>query len=280
MLDNILTFMPFITAILSGFVTYYFIIRRKKSDRFFAISEDSLKECYSPIYHELHLIMNSLEFDEQKALIDNFFKKYMSCSTPIYKISNSFILDWFYETEKAYSQFLNEWTADNWKMFWKKLLSFYGMLETCYRDTHFIVYKEIRSKEYLFKRNMYSGILIEILGSAYDFFAFISGILIISTLVYVCGILFHIPGCNQTGFIWLGAVLIISVTLWGLMMLLVSGYLVYRNPLRMTDNSMLSRIVEKIFHMDTWEEWLEKKYPDEIVPEMPTQMYAIKGKNK
>lgn len=275
MWSDYLPFMPLIAAVLSGFVGYFFIIRWKKRDRFLAMSEDSLKECYSPIYHELRLIMDSLEPKEQKTFIDVFFKKYMSSSTPIYKISDSFLIDWFYETEKAYTQFLSEWTSDNWKLFWKKFLSFYGMLDSCYRDAHFNVYKDIHFNEYLSKKNRFLSLLIEFLDFLYDFFVFLSTMLLISMLFYIYGFMVHVPGCNQTGLERLGIALVISIILLSLMMIIANGFLVYKSPLRMNDNSMPSRLMEKIFHMDTWEEWLDKKYPDEIVPEMPTRMDDI-----
>ncbi len=271
-----LTFIPLIAAVLSGFVGYFFIIRWKKRDRFFTMTEDSLKECYSPIYHELRLIMDSLEPKEKKTIIDDFLKKYMSSSTPIYKISDSFLIDWFYETQKAYSQFLSEWTPDNWKLFWKKLLSFYRMLESRYRDTHFYVYKDIRWNEYLSRKNPFFRLLIEFSGFLYELFAFLSALIFISILIYLYGLMVHIPGCNKTGLIWLGVSLFIAIALWGCMMILVSDYLVYKKPLRMNDNGLPSRLIEKIFREGTWEERLDKQYPDEIVPEMPTQMDDIK----
>lgn len=280
MLHDILPFMPLIAAILSGFVGYFFIIRWKKRDRFLTMSEDSLRECYSPMYHELHLIMISPESIEQKKLIDNFFKKYMSSSTLIYKISNSFLIDWFYDTEKAYSQFVSEWTSDNWKLFWKKFLAFYRMVESYYHDTHFNVYKDIRFNEYLSKKNTFFSLLIEFFGFLYEFFVFISAMLTISMLFYIYGLFVHVPGCNQIGLKWLGIALVISVVLLSPIMILANGFLVYKSPLRMNDNSVPSRLIEKIFHMDTWEERLDKMYSDKIVPDMPTRMDKNKGNTK
>lgn len=267
-----LPFMPLIASIFTGFVGYFLGIRGKKRDRFLNMAEDNLKEFYSPIYHEIHLILASQHITDRKILIDDFFKKYMSSSTPIYRIGNSFLLDWFYEMEKAYSLFLSERTIGNWSKFWRMFLSFYQMMESNYRNIHFTVFRDVQWKEYLSRKNMFFSLLIEIVGLLYEAIAFLTVAAFISILLGLYGVLVGIPGCNKTVLMWLVIAFLATILLLSFLIVIAHSYLMYKTPSRMNDNSLLTRLIEKIFHMDTWEEWLAKKYPDEVVPEMPTEM--------
>ena len=65
-MDNLLHLMPLFTVVFSSAVGYFFGIRGRKRAHIIAIAEDSLRDCYSPMYQELRLIIHSQDSEKER----------------------------------------------------------------------------------------------------------------------------------------------------------------------------------------------------------------------
>ena len=154
----------------------------------------------------------------------------MKGSTPIHKATNSLLIELFYKAQETYFRFLSEQTPDNWKLFWKYLRCFYDVLESDYRDIHFIFYRDIQWSKYWSKKNTVHRMLTELLGLLYEFITPIVIVSVICTLSYFFGVLLHIPGYNRIMLSQLMIFPFVSIIIWAITMILAPMYLVYKKP--------------------------------------------------
>jgi hypothetical protein len=102
--ESIKEYFPIATAFLGAFLAYIFGNRKYKIERFHKEAVESLKDFYSPVFHDMREIKFKLDFwnrEEQISNLINFISKYMSKDTNLFKSYNPNLIDLFYDLDKA-----------------------------------------------------------------------------------------------------------------------------------------------------------------------------------
>lgn len=95
-------YLPVITVILAAFLAYIFNNRKYKFERFHKEAAESLKDFYSPLFHEMRIIKLDMQYNDKVKLIELFLKKHLSEDTQIYKSYNRKLIDLFYDLDIAF----------------------------------------------------------------------------------------------------------------------------------------------------------------------------------
>lgn len=180
---------------------YYYVARSKKSDRFYAQVMDNLDTSSSPMFHELRIIWskrNTIETCE--TLILEFFKKYLSVDTSVYKLANKSAIDYFYESADAFENFQNNRLQMNWAEFWSKFDCLKTSIDEEYWANVSVLYREYRWMRQNIQGNYLLRLYNELVILSYQTVKFlvILGLLLIYFTLY-----FHFVGHPKI-FSWLG----------------------------------------------------------------------------
>jgi hypothetical protein len=148
-------YLPLIIALLTLFIGYIVAIRHKKIDRFYSQVHESLKDVIGPMLFEIRRIQKSNNIDERDNLIESFFSKYTQTDSPLYKIANSFLLEWFFEMEESFNKYRHFPTDDNWEEFWLFFYRFHVMIKNEFWTNFRTLYYEFRWEKNIWGTNNY-----------------------------------------------------------------------------------------------------------------------------
>lgn len=136
---------PYLSIVVNVFAIFfgYFIgVRKFKTEYFYSNLKDSLSLILSPMFHEIKEIRDIENSYQRDIKLRDFFTKYSSSKTVIYKIGNMFLLNWYYEMEELYKDYCKLRDDKSWSEFWIKFDRFYIMIKDYYLNTFSTLYIE------------------------------------------------------------------------------------------------------------------------------------------
>lgn len=175
-------YIPVIAACVAAILGYFFGQRTKKHDRVIQFSLDSVKEIYSPMYHELKDITHSsLPPKERELKIDAFFLKHLSSNTQIYKLGNVEIFDLFYELSNKYMAFKESRDENIWRDFWVSFENeFYFRIKDEYDNLTNLIYHEFKWQQFILNKPYWLKSYYEVMRFLLETF---KGILVVLALI-------------------------------------------------------------------------------------------------
>ena len=157
-------YLPVATVFLAAFLAYIFSNKRFKLERFHKDAEISLKEFYSPVFHEMRQIINIDSLYKDK-LICNFVKKHTGVDTVLYKSYNMNLNGLFYDLDEAINEYNKSKEDQDYKECEKIFNSIYFIVKNEYEDfqsslyKHYPWYKHLNKRSYLIRLLMDLGTL-------------------------------------------------------------------------------------------------------------------------
>lgn len=186
-------YLPLITTLLATSLTYLFGYKKGKKEKFVYQLEDNLSGIISPLLHGMRKIKEAENSFQREKLIKNFFDKYTSEETKIYKISNKSVLDWFYTTHEYYLIFTKNKNIETWEAFWVHFEELYYKIGLEFKTVRRIIYSDYKWYLTLTQRNYLSQMLSELLVFIYE----TSKFLITSCLLFISFAIFDkLEGSN------------------------------------------------------------------------------------
>lgn len=161
-------YLPLMTTLLAASLTYFFGYKKGKNEKFTSQLEDNLSNIISPLFHAMKKINEEESLFQREKLIREFFAKYTSEGTSIYKISNKSILDWFYDTYDFYLIFVKDKSDENWENFWVYFNELYHKVRVEYKNVRGIIYSDYKWYSTLVQKNYLLRALVEILAFIYE----------------------------------------------------------------------------------------------------------------
>ncbi|WP_336772652.1 hypothetical protein [Paenibacillus sp. MMO-58] len=144
-------YLPIAAAIISATLGYMFGIRTKKNDRLIQLTQENLKEVFSPMYHEMKKIFtDSLKPKDRELMLEKFFEKYIGEDTPVYKLGDLELLDTFYELNDKYEQFKLLRKEELWVEFWWEFeFKLRYKIKDGYRNSTNLLYRDFTWQQYI-----------------------------------------------------------------------------------------------------------------------------------
>ncbi|WP_337102016.1 hypothetical protein [Paenibacillus sp. YIM B09110] len=144
-------YLPVLAAVISVSLGYMYGVRSKKNDRIMQLTQESLKEVYSPMFHEISRIISKMvkPIDREK-MMDSFFDKYASDVTSVYKLGNLGLMQSFYELSNKYQQFKLTRDSSVWKDVWYEFeeVIFYEV-KSGYMNSVNLLYRDFKWQQYI-----------------------------------------------------------------------------------------------------------------------------------
>ncbi|WP_234122372.1 hypothetical protein [Clostridium hydrogenum] len=167
-------YIPVILAILTPILTYLIGVRKGNNEKFDLQLENNLKDVISPMLHEIKAITRQQEeSNERNKLLKKFFEKYGASDSKLYEMSNKYICDKYYETEKYYYKFMQNKNQNNWEDFWTYFISFNKLIDNEYNKIKSILYSNYVWLMDLSNKNKISRVFMEIMVMFYELSKFI-----------------------------------------------------------------------------------------------------------
>ncbi|KAA0840625.1 hypothetical protein NFG81_07665 [Bacillus paralicheniformis] len=150
-------YLPVITVVLSAFIAFISTIRHKDLERFYKNAENNLEKVIEPMYLKVKNIENIKDGQHKIELIKDFFDIYDSKKMNISKLGNRQLINKFFETEKAFNQYILKFDEESLKSLFFKVRSlkynlekeYWRLFETIYKDYNW--YKKTVDMNYLFR---------------------------------------------------------------------------------------------------------------------------------
>ncbi|ERI92250.1 hypothetical protein HMPREF1982_02507 [Clostridiales bacterium oral taxon 876 str. F0540] len=180
---DIKDYLPIITTILAALLTYFFVFRKGKKDKFNTQIEEGLEEIISPMLHSLRFIMREKNPFQREKLIKAFFFKYSSEETKLYKMCSKYIVDWYYKTEDLFYEFIDSRKKEDWEIFWVYFYKYNIMINEEYKSIRTIIYSDYRWLVDLNQKNPFLRLVIEFFVLIYEMCKFI----ILSCFIFIMG---------------------------------------------------------------------------------------------
>lgn len=238
-------YIPVILAILTPILTYLIGVRKGNNEKFNLQLENNLKDVISPMIHEIKAITRKQEeSNERNKLLKKFFEKYGASDSKLYEMSNKYIADRYYETEKYYYEFMKNRNQNDWEDFWTYFINFNKLIDNEYNKIKGILYSNYVWLMDLSNKNKILRILMEIMVMLYELtkfslmasglFLFALIILLIKGNVVIYGYV-KVITC-----LWFLA----SVALWGVLTMCVSTYI---QAIQVQKDSEIRKALERKF---------------------------------
>lgn len=175
MLDfsKIKDYLPIITTVLAALLTYFLGFRKVKKDKFNIQIEECLEQILSPMLHSLRFIMREENAFQREKLLKDFFLKFSSEETKLYKMPSKYILDWYYKTEDLFYGFKNSGQKEEWETFWIYFNKYNIMINKEYKSIRSIIYSDYKWLVDLNQKNPFLRLFIEFFVLIYELSKFI-----------------------------------------------------------------------------------------------------------
>jgi len=160
-------YLPVVTVFLAAFLAYAFNNKRFKFERFHRDAEISLKEFYSPVFHEMRKIKNSDSLYRDKLIYD-FVKKHTDVDTVLYRAYNMNLSGLFYDLDEAINEYNKSKDTQDYKECEKIFNSIYIIVKKEYEDYQASLYKHHPWYKHLNKRSYIVRLFMDLSTLFYD----------------------------------------------------------------------------------------------------------------
>jgi len=237
-------YLPIITVILTGVLTYLFGFRKGKIEKFHSRLEESLGDIITPLLHDVKIIQREEDTFRKEELIKAFFLRYSNVDSKLYKLSSKFMIDWYYITEEYFYIFLKSRLDEDWRNFWVYFINLLGMIQEEFNDIRGILFADFRWQMGINKKSIFMKIAYEVLVLIYELIKFV--IFIVSVFIFGC-IIDSIEGkklipIDIKKFSIL--ILLLLLVVFGILFAILSQYV---TSLQMQKTNTLKKLLEKIF---------------------------------
>lgn len=162
LVKDYLWIVPLIATVLGASIGYFWGQRTKKQERLFNQTYESLKDVCSPMYHEMKLIFREPLIEKRDSGLEDFFTRYKSIQTDLFKIGNIKIIQEFYIVENLYLMYTQNPTKEHWVEFWYNFQTFYNLIESEYSTNLKALYGEYRWNRKVNQKEPLMKLLIEV----------------------------------------------------------------------------------------------------------------------
>lgn len=261
-------YLPLIAAVIAATLSYILGGRSRKNDVILQSTKENLKDIISPMYNEIELRVKSIgNAKEREKLLDDFFERYTTNDTVIYKLGSLRLIDEFYDLYKKYKEFKGARSEKAWKEFWWEFDNiFFPKLKDNYRNSINLIYRDFNWQQYILTKSYWKRFYHEVMKFLLDT---MKGVNIVSILSLYFSVIFKIAGLKFfPDDLWKLSImlLLLSLALTGLLILFNIQYLAMSS---ISKQSFERKIVRKIAPnlLDKWDNmFLKKDY--ESIPKM------------
>lgn len=240
-LENLIKeYFPIITVCLSAFLAYVFSGRKYKTERFYNDIGESLKDFYSPVFHELRDIKLEQDPRKKENLLKEFVDKYTSNYNKLYICHNEYLVQLFYDLEQVF----REYRLKRREKEWVEVCSIFNKINSlvCKEYWHIqrALYKDYPWQKVMERNNYLIKPFMRFLVLLYDTAFF---------LLTVWGILLYLIKFSQfTGQIEIPSIIkdnfaafsSLTISLYSISFILAIPYLI-----TVLDNRRISKLIEK-----------------------------------
>ncbi len=286
-----------ITATISAFLGYFYYQRNKKAEQFQNQVNENIRDVCSPIFIFLRKINRSQDFYTKQSQLKEFFEKYSSPDSKIYKLGNGIVEKYFELDDLFYTCNTEKYDEDRWLDFWCMYHNFYKTIVDEYWNNLYVVYGNFKWDRFIQQKNIYLRIYYNIIRLLYDTSVF-------SVLACSVALYFAILNALDSNKIFSDKYLFyialgwfFSIMFFGFMMMLGNHYLALTinknstsSKLKLIISKSLCKVMKKILNKlvpklvnkyDTWisSEKIKKKGKYKIY--LPNKIYdGINDENK
>lgn len=146
-------YLPILTAFLGAFLAYIFNNRKNRFDRFYIEAAESLKEFYSPIFHEMRRIKSEDDIEVKTELLNKLIKSLVATDTNIYKAYNENLIELVYELDELLNKYMRNKDDEKLKSCFEHFDKIYYKVKKEYLDIQRSLYKQYPWHKKLIRTN-------------------------------------------------------------------------------------------------------------------------------